>query len=251
MGSSVVIQQERGQFLNANGFTAWLGFEERGYEIRFADWEQMAAGVVPVEPATIAVGSVAFVRRALRRLGAEPPALGYPPELAKYLGRRVWRTTWAEVRADVDSGPPVFVKPLDHDKAFTGYVVGAFRDLIRTARWPDDMPLWAADPVEFRSEWRVFFRRGEAIGIGHYKGDPLLFPDPATIQAALDDYRDAAPIACALDFGVTADGATRLVEVNEGFALGCYGLGPLAYSAFLEDRWRELTDRIPVEHGAP
>ncbi len=76
---AIIIQKERGEFINANGFTAWQGFDERGYEILFFDWEQLASDVVPVEPNTITVGSVLFVRRALRRLGVERPPLDYPP----------------------------------------------------------------------------------------------------------------------------------------------------------------------------
>src|SRR4051794_10065537 len=81
VGSSVIIQKEQGEFVNASGFNAWKGFDERGYEIRFFDWEQMASDVAPVEPETMTVGSVQFVRRALRRLGVERPPLDYPPRL--------------------------------------------------------------------------------------------------------------------------------------------------------------------------
>ena len=54
------------------------------------------------------------------------------------------------------------------------------------------------------------------------------------------DWAPEAPIAYGIDFGVTDVGATLLVEVNEGFSLGCYGLGPLADSGFLAARGREL-----------
>jgi ATP-grasp domain, R2K clade family 3 len=246
MGSSVIIQKERGEFVNANGFTAWKGFDERGYEIRFFDWEQMASDIVPVDPDTITVGSVLFVRRALRRLGAEPASLGYPAPLAGYRGRKIWRTTWAEVRSRIDEpGTSVFVKPVEQDKAFTGYVVSSFRDLICTAKWPGTMALWASEPFPFVSEWRFFVRRGEVIGAGHYKGDPLRFPDRSVVRAAIDDYAEEAPVAFGIDFGVVEAGGTYLVEINEGFSLGCLGLGPLAYSGFLEDRWSELVGRVP------
>lgn len=245
MAASVIIQQERGQFLDANGFTAWQGFDERGREIRFFNWEQMAADEVPVAPEVITVGSVGFVHRALRRLGVERPPLDYPAPLAGFLGRAVWRTSWGEVRARIIAeGPPLFVKPVEDDKAFGGYVVAAFRDLIPTAGWPDSMRLWAADPVPFASEWRCFVRRGEVVRVGHYKGDPLRFPDPAVLRAAIDAYGAEAPRAYALDFGIVGAGGTLLVEVNDGFALGCLGLGPLAYSAFLEERWVELVEGL-------
>lgn len=246
MGSSVIIQKEGGEFVNVNGFNAWRGFDERGYEIRFFDWEQMASGIAPVEPDTITVGSVMFVRRALRRLGVETPPLDYPPRLRGYLGRRIWQTTWAEVRSRIDNpGVPVFVKPVEQDKAFTGYVVSAFRDLIRTAKWPGAMNLWASEPLPFVSEWRFFVRRGQIIGVGHYKGDPLRYPDVTFVRAAIDDYDGEAPVAFGIDFGVIESGATHLVEVNDGFSLGCLGLGPLAYSGFLEDRWKELVRDVP------
>ncbi|MEW4566468.1 ATP-grasp domain-containing protein [Tautonia sp. JC769] len=242
---SVIIQKERGEFVNANGFNAWQGFDERGFEISFFDWEQMDSGVATVDPGTITVGSVRYVRRALQRIGIETMPLDYPIRLRGYLGRRIWQTTWAEVRSRIDSpGVPVFVKPVEQDKAFTGYVVSAFRDLIRTAKWPGEMKLWASEPFPFVSEWRYFVRRGEVIGVGHYKGDPLRSPDVSVIRGAVEDYAGEAPVAYGIDFGIAASGGTHLVEVNDGFSLGCLGLGPLAYSAFLEDRWRELVRTI-------
>src|SRR4051794_24118428 len=88
----------------------------------------MASDVVPVEPETITVGSVQFVRRALRRLGVETPPLDYQPRLIGYLGRKIWRTNWAEVRSRIDDpGTPIFVKPVEQDKAFSGHVVSSFR----------------------------------------------------------------------------------------------------------------------------
>ena len=43
-----------------------------------------------------------------------------------------------------------------------------------------------------------------------------------------------------MDFGVTDRGETRLVEVNDGFSLGCYGLEPILYARLLCARWSEL-----------
>lgn len=65
------------------------------------------------------------------------------------------------------------------------------------------------------------------------------------MRAAIADYSPGAPVAFGIDFGIAEDGGTHLVEVNDGFSLGCLGLGPLAYSGFLEDRWRELVGGVP------
>lgn len=43
-----------------------------------------------------------------------------------------------------------------------------------------------------------------------------------------------------MDWGVTEDGRTLLVEVNDGFALGNYGVRLFEYTAMIEARWRQL-----------
>lgn len=51
----------------------------------------------------------------------------------------------------------------------------------------------------------------------------------------------SAPNAYALDIGLTAAGATLLIEVNEGYSVGSYGLPSLRYAKFLSARWAQLT----------
>lgn len=50
------------------------------------------------------------------------------------------------------------------------------------------------------------------------------------------------PDAYGIDFGVTKDGRTLLIEVNDAWALGCYGLESHLYAKFLLTRWAQLTD---------
>lgn len=49
-----------------------------------------------------------------------------------------------------------------------------------------------------------------------------------------------APAGYAADFGVTGDGRTLLVEINDGYPLGCYGLQHNLYAQLLSARWAEL-----------
>lgn len=43
-----------------------------------------------------------------------------------------------------------------------------------------------------------------------------------------------------IDFGVLDDGRTALVELNDGYALGNYGLAAEAYLALCIARWEQL-----------
>lgn len=64
--------------------------------------------------------------------------------------------------------------------------------------------------------------------------------DTIFINFCVKDF-EGAPKAYALDFGVTKDGETILVEVNNTCSIGSYGLEPVLYARFLSARWVELT----------
>lgn len=210
-----------GRFLNANGFTASEGFRALIYDVRTFISDEFEA--VPLSPESIVVGHIGTVWQALAKLGVpHPPYLLTPERLKPFLGRDEWTTTLGEVRRL--ERVLVFIKPLEQGKTLSGHIVGAFRDLLETSAWPDDLPLLAQTPVASRSEWRVFMLKGDVLGVGHYYGDPLRSPNVSVVRAVLNAY-DTAPVGYALDVGVTekGEGETLPVELNDGYALGCYG----------------------------
>ena len=130
-----------------------------------------------------------------------------------------------------------------HDaKKFTGVLVRRPGDLMGCGDQHEDTPVWCATPVQFVAEWRCFVRYGCILDARSYKGDWRTHFDAAVVEAALAAYAPEAPAAFALDVGVTAAGATLVVEVNDGYALGAYGLTPLAYAKFLSTRWAQMSN---------
>ena len=51
---------------------------------------------------------------------------------------------------------------------------------------------------------------------------------------------DDRPNACSMDICVTSDGRTLLVEFNDAYALGCYGLYSIHYAKLISARWSQL-----------
>jgi hypothetical protein len=113
------------------------------------------------------------------------------------------------------------------------------RDLRLLQHLNDDMALQAAEPVELVSEWRYYVHRQQIRGLAYYRGDWSVVPDSATVRQAVVDY-GTAPVAYALDFGVSAEGRTLLIEANDAFGLGAYGLDAVVYATMLEERWLQL-----------
>jgi hypothetical protein len=235
----VFIQKHRGEFANIDTFTALLGFREKGYEILTFEYPEIDE--LPLDDESIVCGGIPVVLKALQRLGITPPELpSIPPQIAVFAARKISTATLGEVRSGVNAGQSIFIKPLPSDrKLFPGKPLKEFRDLISTRHLPDEQIVVTSEIVEFQSEYRAFVMDGEILGICYYKGNIRLFPDFAVIDRAIDAYT-SAPAAYAIDFGIVADGRTLLVETNEAYSLGCYGLPELRYSSLIERRWREL-----------
>ena len=102
-----------------------------------------------------------------------------------------------------------------------------------------DEPVLCSEPVSFLTEWRAFVRYGRIWDVRPYRGDWHYHYDPAVLDYAISNYR-TDPAGYAMDFGITDDGRTLLVEINDGFALGCYGADPIQYAKLLSARWCEL-----------
>lgn len=248
MLSRVYIQRRDGEIRHESCFTAWLGLGEKGYEVSFFEGPDLTGGRLPLARTTLVVGSVANVESAWRQLGvAVPPPLNLPERLSGYRGRRVWSDTLGEVRRKFRQGhqPPLFVKPRTGTKTFHGHLLFDPACLAFTRSFPDDMELEVSEYVHFASEWRCFVHRQKVVGLAHYHGDCCRYPCPDTLRAAVRDYAEEAPVAYALDVGVAGDGRTLLVEVNDAYALGSYGLRPALYADLLEDRWLELVGLNP------
>ena len=134
---------------------------------------------------------------------------------------------------------PVFIKPVE-EKIAPGIVVKKWEDPEADYGMLEPQTMvYCSEPVEFISEWRCFLLYGKIAGIQFYYGDRAAECDRDVIEAAVRAYPNM-PAGCALDFGVTSSGGTLLIEMNDGYSLGSYGLEPALYAKLLAARWAEL-----------
>jgi hypothetical protein len=208
-----------------------------GFEIQFVE---VVSEIPEGASDFVVVGSVSFMHNAFDYLGLEyPKFFDYPVELQKYLGRKIHEATINQIDANPELWN-VFIKPKGRAKMFTGRVVKGPGDLIGCGDQFTNTKLWVSDIVDFVAEWRVFVRYGDILDVRPYKGDWRLHFDVGIIENAVKDFR-TAPNGYALDFGVNKQGMTLLVEANDGYSIGAYGLYCINYAKLLSARWAQLT----------
>lgn len=223
---------------NYNIFNAYYGLRDMGFEcVRFSSLKDLEDYYH--NRSEIIVGGVGMIRKRLKAFDIEPPMVDYPTELSAYLGRIISKSKLSAI-VNNPSLWPIFIKSVDQ-KVLTGKVISSTKDLVGLGFQEKDIDIYHSSVVDFVSEYRVFVRYGEILDVKHYWGNPLIFPDSRVIQNAIEDYT-SAPDAYGIDFGVTKDGRTLLIEVNDAWALGCYGLESHSYAKFLLTRWAQLTN---------
>lgn len=183
----------------------------------------------------VVVGGTLITRHVFDIFGIKTDNDSYPPELTKYLGRKIWKTNVSNI---TEADLPLFVKPKS-DKLAKGTIVLSLSKLYEYQALPGNTEVICSEIVEFVSEWRCFVIDNSIVGIKHYIGDENCSCNHKVIESALAAFHNC-PSGFAMDFGITSDGRTLLVEVNDGYALGAYGLEPKLYCKLLTTRWREL-----------
>lgn len=164
---------------------------------------------------------------------------------AGYLKRKVRYTTLVEFY-NSNTTFPIFIKPRFEYKAVPSGVLktstGVRDTLTEFLQDHAQTELIVCDPVEILSEYRVFVtKRKGIISMHYYLGDPFVYPDAAYIKEVCNYILSLPniPASFVVDFMVTPTG-TDVIELNDAWAIGSYGMDSKDYFNFLLVRWREL-----------
>lgn len=222
----------------------------RGVECVLITLKQLERRRFTADVSTFFAGDHDFMRRALNFSGISYPERStYPIALSDFLYRRIWSSSVRELLIGQRHFSPFFVKPKHGTKAFTGFIVNDPSELYKLSGLPKRTELHCSEIVEWRSEFRVFVLEGKIVGMRHYTGDKSCLPDQSVIEkaVALFEISEERTASYGIDFGVLTTGETALVEWNDGFALGAYGLPSETYADLLLARWNELTNMANVK----
>lgn len=214
------------------------GFKELGIPTQRFD-SKIQLESLPLTKSTLICGGIGTVRHALNLLGVlAPDVVDYPDELKDFYGRKIWQSDLGSIREnDLDD---IFIKPIEC-KLFAGHVRKHIGYLLQTASYENETKIWCSEIVSFLSEYRVYISGGKIVGCKHYKGDFLIFPSVSIINKCVELLKDKYT-TYSLDVGIDDRDRTLVVEINDAFSLGSYGLSSVIYAKMLENRWLEMVN---------
>ncbi len=200
------------------------------------------------------VGEIPVMLAAMRQLGIEYSYCDYPESLRKYLLRNVWPATMRDIRNEIyEEGhlkKPLFIKPRNKMKRFTGFVCDTIDDLTQNAKGAgNNVQIWCSDIIHFTSEYRCPILNGKLKGCYHYSNfntyDYIKYREKLfeIVQKMADENKEATS-AYNLDVGITNKGEIALVEMTDGFSFGKYGMSDELVANMLITRWNELKRSI-------
>lgn len=244
----VYVHVKNGFPINEDIQKAIDGFEYLGYEAIPMTMENMLSGdldnLAKIYPV---VGSIDFMTRLFNRLGKLPEPIDYPEDIMqmKLMNREITKTTIErvfllmniEAFAGIDT--KIFVKPVK-TKLFDGIVLGPSPSELHYFNGIDkSTDVWVSEEIGIVSEHRAYVHNGKLIYCCNYSGDFRINPDYNYIDLLIKYYK-SAPISYTIDIAITEDEKNTVMEFNDFWAIGGYGISPWDYATMLKDRYFEI-----------
>jgi hypothetical protein len=260
-------------FWSDNCMSVARGLERLGYEVRGFVCDKGGRNELPSLPISIHTpvkGNIYATRCALDVLGVpQPKNIDIPKSLMKYTNRKVWETTLGALRK---KHKPVFVKSLEHQKAWCGAVIFQKscgyptghrpENTYETANFPDSYKVLASEVINIRDEFRTVVLNGKIISTNadspdydynHSRENKARVI--AFVKKMIKSYGKNAPASYAIDVADVPlpmkvqrqnkfkfpTSELALIEVNDGFSAGnMTNLSDIQMAKICLARWHQI-----------
>ena len=225
------------------GVSALTGFRMKGSNVKFFE----DINEVPLNRMSMVVSCIEDTKKFFNGMGWKVNYdLTLPDELhnEKYLKRKVKKINHKPSQQSISNEfmkLPFFIKP-NNVKEFTPTIIKNYNELSEYNQFNDFI---ISEVVDFVSEYRCYIIDKKIVGCFNYLGDFYQYPNLKLVDDMIKDFK-SAPIGYSIDVGILPNGETALVECNDGWSLGNYGLSPKLYSRLLVERWVEILKNNPV-----
>jgi hypothetical protein len=210
------------------------GALDHGLEIRLTSFEEVQSGKFDnLIRSNVFIGSVEFMKEVFSRIGKTNIRV---PENSN---RQHLNMKLGEAKI-LSKSKNIFIKPFDI-KLFTGFVLDQMV-YSSIANISDDTMVMVYDvfPSPIKSEWRCYIGRDRIVDIRNYSGDMFTTPDESYLESVISSNKGLFPTAYTIDIGILENGDNVVIEYNDMWAIGNYGIDNYEYFSLLKSRYFEI-----------
>lgn len=191
------------------------------------------------------IGSVDFMREVFKRVDIKDV------RLPKNSNRESEIITLSEAHNRVYEGEKIFIKPVEI-KLFTGLVLDGYVYTCLNGLPPETKVMaYEVFKNKIISEWRVYVFNHRIEGSKNYSGDCIISPFYDYVQSIINDNKiEGFPCAYTIDVGILSPHdmpnsrmnafENVVIEFNDMWAIGNYGLDNITYLRMLKERYFEI-----------
>jgi hypothetical protein len=185
----------------------------------------------------IAVGSIDFMNDVFIRLG-----LKNIPNVPKVSESACAILTLGQVREYFKNLPQEetkFIKPVQR-KRFGGFLINNV-NYVSLNGFPDELNVYLFEKFSKKiiSEYRIYIHRDKIIDCRNYSGMFSVLPDFNFVKKHISLNKNF-PCSYTIDIGIFSDGENVVVEYDDMWSVGNYGVENTLYLEMLIDRFKEI-----------
>lgn len=218
---------------------ALYGAIDSALDYRLTSFEEVESGKFDaLIKNNLFVGSTEFMQKVFSRIGLEDVRL---PQNSNRDSKII---TLDQAKKIVqEQNQKLFIKPV-FIKLFTGFVLDKM-DHTSIRNVPDDTLVYSYEPFSEKiiSEWRTYVHNNKIVDIKNYSGNLFQIPRFAFIKSIIEDNEKINfPNTYTIDVGILDDfsNGNVVIEYNDMWAIGNYGVPNDYYLRMLKDRYFEI-----------
>lgn len=213
---------------------ALYGAIEMGVRYKLVTYDEVSSGKYDMLiKNNLFVGSVEFMREVFSRIGIEDV------RVPKNSNRESKIITLSEAK-EISKKEDIFIKPIEI-KLFTGFVLDKMLHS-SISNIDGDIKVLSYKPFdsEIVSEWRCYIKNDEIEDSRNYSGDFKITPNYKYVESIIEENSKDFPRCYTIDVGILDSGENVVIEFNDMWAIGNYGVDNYRYLRMLRERYFEI-----------
>lgn len=244
--SNIFIEVKNDLIINQETFIAYEGFSLYN-EICFFTFEEILSEKYKhLYKTNCFVGSLRTMKTIFRQIEKSPQPIDYPQTVldSGLIRRKIVKTnlkSFLKNPKEFKYSKEFFVKSVE-TKLFSGiYTKEQLNDFYKVSK-QQNLEIYVSEKIDILAEYRVYIHDRKIVYSSCYDGDFRLPIDFDDVENYIRIYGDEQPISYTIDVAVLNDStfSTTVVEFNDFYSIGCYGLNCEKYSEMLYQRYFQI-----------